>query len=62
MKLDDDFDFEYDINRTNKKAFKQSPIYTYTMICVVLVMITILAIVILANDSTSRNGSTSANA
>lgn len=62
MRLDDDFDIEYrNFGKSNKKAFKQSPIYTYTMISVILVMITILGIVILANNDQRGKPSPSAN-
>jgi len=60
MKLDDDFDLDYK-EYNNSKHFKQSPMYTYTLLSVVLVMITILGIVVLTNNKSQSNHSASAN-
>lgn len=60
MKLDDDFDLDYK-EYNNSKHFKQSPMYTYTLLSVVLVMITILGIVLLTNNKPQSNHSASAN-
>lgn len=60
MKLDDDFDYEYK-GKKRSDSYRQSPMYTYTMITVIIVMISILGIVILLNNSGNKPGKTNAS-